>query len=70
MTPGASVIWTRSRREPDLTPAIRRWFADSGFTEDHFDAPEGALFSVGVHRLASDLPPADSPADRHLFRFV
>jgi hypothetical protein len=30
---GATVIWTRSRREPDLTPAVRSSFATAGFTE-------------------------------------
>lgn len=35
---GASVIWTRHRNEPDLTPRIRSWFAESGFEELGFDA--------------------------------
>ena len=26
---GATVIWTRHRRPPDLTPVIRAWFSDS-----------------------------------------
>jgi hypothetical protein len=51
--PGATVIWTRHRRPPDLTPAIRQWFADSGFAEVAFDELEtGTLVSVGTHRLA------------------
>ena len=29
--PGAAVIWTRHRREPDLNPLIKTWFAESGF---------------------------------------
>ena len=50
---GATVIWTRHRRPPDLTPAIRQWFADSGFAEVAFDELEtGRLVSVGTHRLA------------------
>jgi len=49
--PGATVIWTRGRRAPDLTPAIRRWLTDSGFVERAFHAPDDALFSVGVHRF-------------------
>jgi hypothetical protein len=53
-TPGAAVIWTRHRREPDLTPSIRRWFRDQAFDEASFDAPDDALFSVGVHRYAGD----------------
>lgn len=30
---GASVLWTRHRRPPDLTPRIRSWFEESGFEE-------------------------------------
>ena len=49
---GASVIWTRHRRSPDLTPRIRAWFAASGFNEVAFDALDTAtLTGVGVHRL-------------------
>jgi hypothetical protein len=67
--PGATVIWTRSRRAPDLTPAIRRWFAESGFAQRHFDAPADALFSVGVHRLEA-APPPRLPPGGTLFRFI
>ncbi len=50
---GATVIWTRHRRPPDLTPQIRAWFAGRGFDEIAFDALEtSALASVGVHRLS------------------
>ena len=28
---GGTVIWTRQRREPDLVPRIRDWFAEDGF---------------------------------------
>lgn len=30
---GATVVWTRHREAPDLTPAIRSWFAEAGFEE-------------------------------------
>lgn len=51
-SPGATVIWTRHRRPPDLTPAIREWFADGGFTELTFDEMDtDTLVSVGTHRL-------------------
>jgi hypothetical protein len=66
--PGATVVWTRSRREPDLTPAIRRWFADSGFEETSFEAPEDVLWSVGVHRLAASPAPLDRSV--RLFTFA
>jgi hypothetical protein len=46
---GATVIWTRHRRPPDLTPQIRQWFASSGFAEVAFDAVEtSTLIGVGV----------------------
>jgi hypothetical protein len=45
---GATVIWTRTREAPDLTPAIREWFSAEGFVEDAFEAPDGVLLSVGV----------------------
>lgn len=66
--PAATVIWTRSRREPDLTGSIRTWFADAGFTEHAFDAPEDTLFSVGVHRLTRT--PQSSPPPTRLFTFL
>jgi hypothetical protein len=46
---GATVIWTRSRRDPDVTPEIRRLFAMNGFREKSFTAPDGEIFSVGVN---------------------
>jgi Putative methyltransferase len=65
--PAATVIWTRSRRHPDLTGSIRGWFAAAGFAEDAFDAPDDALFSVGVHHLTR-APTAPPPTGR-LFTF-
>ena len=49
--PGASVIWTRHRRAPDMTPAIRAWFTEAGFEEVAFDTEEGATFGVGSNRF-------------------
>jgi hypothetical protein len=66
--PAATVIWTRHRRPPDATPAVRRRFAASGFDEVGFHAPEGTMFSVGVHRLTGATQPFD-PSGR-LFDFV
>lgn len=67
---GATVIWTRHRGEPDLTPTIRRWFADTGFEEQAFDSPgPGAgSFSVGVNRLVVDPQPYER--GRRLFSFT
>jgi hypothetical protein len=62
-TTGTTVIWTRHRRPPDLTPEIRSWFAEAGFDEIAFETPDNArMTGVGVHRLraprGSPLPPA------------
>ena len=67
--PGATVIWTRHRRAPDLTPRIRGWFRASGFNEVAFDMPDQALtgVSVGVGRLTVT-PPATLP-EGPLFTF-
>lgn len=53
--PGGTVIWTRHRRPPDLTALVREWFAEAGFAEVAFEAPETAstLIGVGVHRRAA-----------------
>jgi hypothetical protein len=69
--PGATVIWTRHRRPPDLTPRIRAWFTRGGFDEIAFDALEtDSMIGVGVGRLAR--APAASDAgwlDDRLFNF-
>ena len=64
----AWVIWTRHRRDPDLTPRIRQWFREHGFEEEHFAAPDHAIYSVGVHRFAGDGSPLH--AAQHLFTFI
>lgn len=48
---GATVIWTRGRFEPDLTPAIRQWFAETGFRELSFVAIPETTATVGAHQL-------------------
>jgi len=64
---GATVIWTRHRRPPDLTSAIRRWFGEAGFEEVGFASSGEHLFGVGAHRLT--VPPA-AWKDQRLFQFV
>jgi hypothetical protein len=54
--PGATIVWTRHRRPPDLTPRIRAWFEQHGCTHLRFDAPEPVSWTVGAERL--DHPPA------------
>jgi ubiquinone/menaquinone biosynthesis C-methylase UbiE len=67
-TTGATVIWTRHRRPPDLTPAIRAWFTANGFDEVAFDALDtGRMISVGTHRLVR--APASAMPAGQLFRF-
>jgi hypothetical protein len=66
--PAATLIWTRSRRPPDLTPAIRGWLADAGFTELSFTAPPEVLGSVGTQRF--DGEPVPLLPDQQLFRFT
>lgn len=50
--PGAAIIWTRHRREPDLNRQIRSWLIESGFEVRSFDAPANASMSgIGTARL-------------------
>jgi hypothetical protein len=65
---GATVVWTRHRRAPDLTPSIRQWFQEDGFEEVDFVAPRQAMYSVGVHRMVGD--PQELVEGRRLFAFV
>ncbi len=65
---GATVIWTRHRRAPDLTPTIRSWFEEAGFEEVAFDAPDDVVFSVGTHRFRG--APRPWQPGRRLFAFV
>ena len=66
--PGGHVVWTRHRRPPDLTPTIRADFADAGFAELAFEAPEGTVTAVGHQRLDGEVAPFDP--DQQLFDFV
>ena len=66
--PGAQVVWTRHRRPPDATPAIRSSFAAAGFTELAFVAPEGTVMTVGQHRFEGQTATFDP--DGRLFDFV
>ena len=61
--PGATVLWTRHRKTPDLTPQIRGWFADADFDEVGFDYEEGRGFSVGT-QLFRGVTPAFDPTVR------
>jgi hypothetical protein len=64
----ASVLWTRHPKPPDLTVSIRSWFAQSGFVEDAFEAPEDLRFGVGMHRLIAE--PEHFYVGLRLFQFL
>jgi len=63
--PDATVIWTRGAFAPDLTPSVRRWFAEAGFSEIAFEAVPDSTARVGADRLTS--PPRPFEADVRLF---
>jgi SAM-dependent methyltransferase len=66
--PGARVIWTRTRRPPDLTPRVREWFVHNGFRELAFDPVPDSAAAVGVAELETQ-PPSALGRER-LFTFV
>jgi len=65
---GANVVWTRHRRDPDLTPAVRRWFAAAGFAEVAFDSPGPNQWSVGMQAFLGESQPLLLGA--RLFNFI
>jgi hypothetical protein len=65
--PGATVIWTRHRGDPDLTPSIRDWFRDAGCTDVAFDPVPDSPASVGVARFEGKHVPL---VDQTLFTFM
>jgi hypothetical protein len=66
--PGATVIWSRHRRPPDMTSEIRRWFDELGATPTAFVSEGTGGFAVGTHRVDHVAPEADMP--EHLFEFT
>jgi len=67
--PGATVIWTRGRRDDDdPSEEVRSRFRAEGFTELSFCAPPDARFRVGVSRRPDAGRPSLPPAAR-LFTF-
>ena len=65
--PGATLIWTRHRRPPDLTDAIRAWFTESGFEEVSFEPVPDSTGSVGVVRFVGETA---ALTDQRLFTFI
>jgi hypothetical protein len=68
--PGGTVIWTRHRRRPDLTPSVRRWFAEAGLVERSFEAPAPYVLGVGCHQWAGHAEAATLQPDLRLFDFI
>jgi hypothetical protein len=64
---GGTVVWTRHRRAPDLTPRVRRWFAAAGVAETAFVAEPGEGWSVGAGVLRG--PSTPLTGTRRLFAF-
>jgi hypothetical protein len=52
--PGATAIWTRHRRAPDLTPSLRQWWTEAGWSERAFLSPGPETASVAVFHLDTD----------------
>jgi hypothetical protein len=65
---GATVVWTRHRNAPDLTPSVRKWFAEAGFVEKEFVAPDDVKWSVGVQVFEGEPEPLDR--DAVMFSFL
>jgi len=67
--PGATVIWTRHRREPDMTVNIRKWLEESSFQNTAYDPVPNSdtLGTVGVAKFVGKTQPL---ADEHLFTFI
>lgn len=66
---GATVVWSRHRRDPDLTPTIRQWFTDAGCTETGFESPGPGEWSVGWSRVGGTATAVVAPAEP-LFTFI
>jgi hypothetical protein len=66
--PAATVIWTRHRQPPDLTPYIRQTFERHGFEEVSFDGEGSSPFGVGANRLI--VSPQPFQESIRLFEFI
>ena len=63
----ATVIWTRSRSDPDPVPSIRETFRKHDFTEVHVDAQDHLpLPPVDVAFASDGTPPPLVPREAHL----
>ncbi len=67
--PGATAIWTRHRREPDMTVNIRRWLAEAGFENTSYD-PVPDSDTLGTVGTAIFRGPTQPLTEEHLFTFI
>jgi hypothetical protein len=65
---GGTVVWTRHRGQPDITPRLRAWFDEAGVKETAFITRPGDRWSVGAGLRHAEPEPL-SP-DERLFTFV
>lgn len=67
--PNATVIWTRHRQAPDLTPRLLTWFGEAGFEQLAVEAPQHTEWvGLGAHRFVGE--PRTLEAGRRLFTFL
>ncbi len=64
----ATVVWTRHRREPDLTPSILQWLSDAGCEPTEFESPGPGSYAVGSCRVRRTDPTAKLPQSLFTFR--
>lgn len=65
---GATVVWTRHRREPDLTAQIRMWFDTIGCRSTSFVSEGAGRFAVGSEMLEASAPLPTLPSRLFAFR--
>jgi hypothetical protein len=68
--PGATIIWTRHRRPPDVSPRVRDWFEQHGCTHLRFDSPAPGGWAVGTERLDRRSSAGAPVGPAHLFTFL
>jgi len=67
--PGAVLLWSRGRHREDINDDIRRWFAESGFTElDYATHDSRSRPSLGAMRYDGD--PQPLVPGQQLFTFL
>lgn len=67
-TADATVVWTRNRVPPDVTPDICRWFEKHGFSTEWLSPPEETGFGVGVHHFEGE--PMSLTEGAKMFTFI